>query len=96
MPRPPVGSGHERAAGHRRRRRLAVARDANRANWDERAGLHEVAYGIERCAEDPAYLSTVVSDDLPVLAAHLPQGSLRGLDVVHLQCHIGTDTISKP
>lgn len=43
---------------------------------------------------DPAYLSTVVSDDLPVLTAHLPQGSLRGLDVVHLQCHIGTDTIS--
>lgn len=38
----------------------------------------------------------MVSDDLPVLAAHLPQGSLRGLDVVHLQCHIGTDTISKP
>ena len=72
----------------------AVARDANRANWDERAGLHEVAYGIERYAEGPAYLSTVVSDDLPVLAAHLPQGSLRGLDVVHLQCHIGTDTIS--
>ena len=64
----------------------AVARDANRANWDERAGLHEVAYGIERYAEDPAYLSTVVSDDLPALAAHLPQGSLQG--------HIGTDTIS--
>lgn len=36
----------------------------------------------------------MVSDDLPVLTAHLPQGSLRGLDVVHLQCHIGTDTIS--
>lgn len=71
-----------------------VARDANRANWDERAALHEGAYGIDRYAEDPAYLATMVSDDLPVLAAHLPQGSLRGLDVVHLQCYIGTDTIS--
>ncbi|WP_195849103.1 hypothetical protein [Arsenicicoccus cauae] len=38
----------------------------------------------------------MVSDDLPVLAAHLPQGSLRGLDVVHLQCHIGTDPSASP
>jgi SAM-dependent methyltransferase len=38
--------------------------------------------------EDPDHLSDVVRYDLPRL------GRLDGLDVVHLQCHIGTDTIS--
>jgi len=65
-------------------------RTVNRANWDDRAAAHAASpdYAVERFAADPAYLSDVVRFDLPRL------GDLRGLRGVHLQCHIGTDTIS--
>jgi SAM-dependent methyltransferase len=43
---------------------------------------------VDRFASDPAYLSGVVRFDLPLL------GDISGLRGVHLQCHIGTDTIS--
>lgn len=69
------------------------ARDANRANWDDRAVLHESSYGLEEF-DDPTHLSQVVADDLPVLVRHLPGSSVAGLSLVHLQCHIGTDTVS--
>lgn len=69
------------------------ARDTNRANWDDRVPIHEGAYEIDALA-DPDHRSTVVRDDLPVLRPWLPDGSLAGLDVCHLQCHIGTDTVS--
>jgi SAM-dependent methyltransferase len=71
---------------HRDRDHLAV----NRANWDERAPAHAASpgYAVDRFLSDPAYLSDVVRFDLPRL------GDLRGLRGVHLQCHIGTDTIS--
>ena len=60
----------------------------NRANWDSRASVHARGYGIERFLVDPRHLSSVVVFDLPRL------GDIEGLDVVHLQCHIGTDTLS--
>lgn len=60
----------------------------NLANWNSRVPHHVKAYGLERFRDDPAYLSGVVRFDLPRL------GSIEGLDVVHLQCHIGTDTLS--
>lgn len=71
-----------------------VARDANRRNWNDRAALHVEAYGAERFVTDSAYRSGVVLDDLPVLQRFLPGRSLAGVDLVHLQCHIGTDSIS--
>lgn len=67
------------------------ARDANLANWDDRAVLHEDAYGLD-AYDDPAHLSRVAMDDLAALAPFV--GSVAGLDVCHLQCHIGTDTLS--
>lgn len=67
------------------------ARAANLANWEERVALHEQAYGLE-AYDDPAHLSDVVRHDLAVLKRFVP--SLEGLDVCHLQCHIGTDTLS--
>ncbi len=70
------------------------ARDANRANWDSRVALHVEAYGLERFAEDPDHVSSVVRDDLPVLTAFIRGGSLEGLTLAHLQCHIGSDTVS--
>ena len=62
----------------------------NRAMWDSRAAVHaaSAAYDLERYRTDPGAISDVVRFDLP----HL--GDLAGLDVVHLQCHIGTDTLS--
>lgn len=69
------------------------AREANLMNWDDRVPLHEAAYGLD-AFDDPRHISDVVSDDLPVLRRFLPGDSLAGLDLCHLQCHIGTDTIS--
>jgi len=60
----------------------------NLANWNSRVPHHVVGYELDRYRDDPAYLSEVVRFDVPRL------GSVEGLDVVHLQCHIGTDTLS--
>jgi SAM-dependent methyltransferase len=62
----------------------------NRANWDERAPLHAASedYAIETFISDPGFLSEVVRFDQPLL------GNIAGLRGVHLQCHIGTDTLS--
>jgi len=70
-----------------------AARNANRQNWDDRVPLHEAAYGLDAYHE-PTHISDVVSDDLPVLNRFVRGGTLAELDVCHLQCHIGTDTIS--
>jgi SAM-dependent methyltransferase len=60
----------------------------NLANWNSRVPHHVAAYGLEAFRRDPTHLSEVVTFDRPRL------GSIAGLDVVHLQCHIGTDTLS--
>jgi SAM-dependent methyltransferase len=63
--------------------------DLNRANWDERVPAHAASpdYGLDRFG-DPAFISDVVRFDLPRL------GDVAGQTGVHLQCHIGTDTVS--
>jgi SAM-dependent methyltransferase len=65
-------------------------RIVNRACWDERVAAHAASpdYQLERYAADPGFLSHVVRFDLPRL------GAISGLRGVHLQCHIGTDTVS--
>ena len=65
-------------------------RDINRASWDERAPAHAASpdYNVQGFIDDPAFLSHVVRFDLPLL------GDVSGLRGVHLQCHIGTDTVS--
>jgi SAM-dependent methyltransferase len=70
--------------------RVADYRDLNRANWDDRVPAHLGArqYAVQRFIADPAFLSHVVEFDLPLL------GDVAGLRGVHLQCHIGTDTVS--
>lgn len=68
------------------------ARAANQAIWDERAPQHEVSYGAAAFAADPT--QNWVTTDLEAMAPFLPHGSVEGLDVIHLQCHIGTDTLS--
>lgn len=65
-------------------------RAVNRAMWDERAPAHAASegYGLRRFVADPDHLSQVVRFDRDRL------GDIRGLRGVHLQCHIGTDTLS--
>lgn len=62
----------------------------NKTNWDERAPLHAASadYAVQRFVDDPKFLSEVVQFDRPLL------GDIQGLRGVHLQCHIGTDTLS--
>jgi SAM-dependent methyltransferase len=64
--------------------------ELNKASWDDRAPAHAASpdYALERFIEDPAFISDVVRFDLPRL------GDVAGLRCVHLQCHIGTDTLS--
>jgi SAM-dependent methyltransferase len=77
----PTPSGTEPGADYR---------DLNRASWDERAPAHLVSpdYDVQRFLDDPGFVSGVVEFDRPLL------GDVRGLRGVHLQCHIGTDTVS--
>ncbi|MGH3640793.1 MAG: class I SAM-dependent methyltransferase [Mycobacterium sp.] len=64
-------------------------RTLNLANWEARVPLHLRPGGYDLDSfDDPQHLSGVVRYDLPRL------GDIAGLDVVHLQCHIGTDTVS--
>lgn len=70
------------------------AREANRLNWDDRAHLHEQSYGIEAYISDPTHVSGQVRADAAALAPFLPRRCVEGLRLAHLQCHIGTDTIS--
>jgi SAM-dependent methyltransferase len=64
-------------------------RNINLANWESRVPMHTGPDGYDLAGfDDPSHLSAVVRYDLPRL------GRLDGLDVVHLQCHIGTDTVS--
>ena len=64
--------------------------DVNRALWDSRAAAHATSsdYGLDRFRGDRSAISDVVRFDRPLL------GDVSGLRTVHLQCHIGTDTLS--
>ncbi len=66
--------------------------EQNRRNWDDRAGLHAqptTGYALDRYRDDPTRLSDVVDFDRRYLG-----DDLTGVRTVHLQCHIGTDTLS--
>jgi SAM-dependent methyltransferase len=62
----------------------------NRANWDDRAAVHAAspAYELQRFVDDPSHLSGVLRFDRARL------GDIAGRRTLHLQCHIGTDTVS--
>lgn len=63
---------------------------ANRANWNARAEVHAASsfYNVQQYIEDQTAISDVVAWD------HEQLGDVRDLDMLHLQCHIGTDSIS--
>lgn len=62
----------------------------NRANWDDRAAAHAASpdYAVSELIDGTRRLSGVVAFDEERL------GDIRGLETLHLQCHIGTDTLS--
>lgn len=63
--------------------------DDNRANWDDRAAVHEASgYGIDRLVDDRTFITPEIAQDRERL------GDLTGKDVIHLQCHLGTDTVA--
>lgn len=63
--------------------------DANRLNWNNRAELHSTdttgSYRIAAVLGGGSSLHALEASEI---------GDLAGKDVVHLQCHIGLDTIS--
>ncbi len=62
---------------------------ANRRNWDDRAAIHATdrtgAYRIEAVIAGGSSLSAIEAAEI---------GDVTGRRLVHLQCHIGLDTIS--
>lgn len=58
----------------------------NRANWDERAGVHLAPGGYDLSA-----LRAGVGRLTPIEDSELPP--ISGKRIVHLQCHIGSDTL---
>ena len=64
-------------------------RETNRSHWDSTVDIHygSEEYGISRFVDDPNFVGEVVSFD----KAKMPD--LDGKKLIHLQCHIGTDTI---
>lgn len=68
----------------------ARSRELNLASWNERVAAHVASpdYAVARLAEEADFLSGVVSFDRPRL------GDIEGVRALHLQCHIGTDTLS--
>ena len=65
-------------------------REANRTNWDDRVPAHLASefYGVEDFIAGSRNLTQAVDFD----RAHL--GDVRGRSLLHVQCHIGLDTLS--
>lgn len=68
-------------------RDLARMLRANEANWDARVPVHLRSrfYGLADDLDPARWFGAFEWDDL---------GDLRGRDVAHLQCHLGTETVA--
>ncbi|MCT9082075.1 class I SAM-dependent methyltransferase [Streptomyces fulvoviolaceus] len=60
---------------------------ANQANWDARTPVHLASrfYGLDQDLDPERWFAAFEWEDL---------GDLAGRDVLHLQCHLGTETIA--
>jgi SAM-dependent methyltransferase len=61
------------------------AENANRLHWDEIAPVHLKSYGIDRLLAGVSCIDEIQKREFYPVA---------GKDLIHLQCHIGTDTLS--
>ncbi|MDE2869644.1 MAG: class I SAM-dependent methyltransferase [Chloroflexota bacterium] len=68
----------------------AAEREANLANWNDRVAAHLASpgYDVEGFIADPSRIGKAVELDREEI------GDVRGLSLLHLQCHIGLDTLS--
>jgi hypothetical protein len=86
--------GHERIGRIRHWSRFGMSweqwRADNLAGWEDRVPIHTGpgGYDVAGLLADPARLTNTVRHDREAL------GPLTGLRVAHLQCHLGTDTLS--
>ena len=64
-----------------------MEREANRANWDERVGVHlgPGGYDLSALRAGRGHLHEIEENEL---------GDVRGLRVLHLQCHFGCDSLT--
>ena len=71
-------------------------RSANLANWEDRTPVHLASrlYDPGGFIADPARITGVVAFDAARLAPHLDPDGVTGRRLLHLQCHIGLDTLS--
>lgn len=60
---------------------------ANQANWDQRAPIHLASsfYGVDGSRDPESWFAEYEWGDL---------GPLDGVDLVHLQCHLGVETVA--
>ena len=65
-------------------------RKDNLANWNDRVPIHIAPglYDVQGLVDDPEAISNIVEFD----RKHI--GDVRGQSLLHLQCHIGTETLS--
>lgn len=65
-------------------------REANLANWNDRVAAHLASpgYDVEGFIADPSRIGKAVKLDREEI------GDVHGLSLLHLQCHIGLDTLS--
>ena len=68
----------------------------NQANWNDRAKVHMTSdfYDVDHLVATPDETTVTVQHDYAVLQQWLPDNTIKGCDLLHLQCHIGTDTLS--
>lgn len=59
--------------------------DANQRMWDELAPVHYKSYGLDRLRKGQTLL-----DEIQIAEV----GDVKGKTMLHLQCHIGSDTLS--
>lgn len=60
---------------------------ANQANWDQRTPIHLASsfYGVDGSREPESWFASYEWEDL---------GDLGGVDLLHLQCHLGIETVA--
>jgi SAM-dependent methyltransferase len=66
-------------------RRHKEAEDGNRLQWDEVAPVHLKSYKIDNLLQGGHLLDEIQTSEV---------GDVRGKSMLHLQCHIGTDSLS--
>jgi len=66
-------------------KRYYVAEKGNRTHWDELAEVHAESYDYEKLIKGGHVMDSIQTGEV---------GEVRNRSLLHLQCHIGTDTLS--